>query len=346
MRLVHVEHVCSGTQIETWALEGKDRTGGIVKNKLTLMRVTGQAGDGPVICFTAGIHGDEFEGPAALMRLLSGLDVETLKGTILILPAANPSAIMSNQRRSPLDGLDLNRAFPGDKNGTITEVIAAWMVEEILPVVDYVIDLHAGGAGCFLVPGPIVHPVKDRVRQEKLLGLMNAFGTPCALIADEPQAESMWDYQVEAAGKVFLTAEMGHAITLTPQSLAMTERAITNCLAHLGMIDCEIGPLRDWQLWTEPKLLIAEETSYLQLEFEGFFIPKVCAGASVAEGDVMGWFHNIDRPTQDPDRLVAPNDGIVFATSSGGIVKPESWWVILAKEKPWGLEAFAGFNGD
>ncbi|OJI92401.1 hypothetical protein LY10_03105 [Planktotalea frisia] len=81
-------------------------------------------GDGPVALMIAGTHGDEFEGPSALMRLVDDLSLKDISGQIIIVPALNATAVRASERCSPLDGVNLNRAFPGDPLGSISEQIA------------------------------------------------------------------------------------------------------------------------------------------------------------------------------------------------------------------------------
>ena len=63
-------------------------------------------GEGPTILLTGGVHGDEFEGPAALMRLVQSLQVDDINGRIIIIPTLNAAAALASSRVSPLDNLN------------------------------------------------------------------------------------------------------------------------------------------------------------------------------------------------------------------------------------------------
>jgi predicted deacylase len=110
----------------------------------------GSVGHGrPVALVTAGVHGDEGPwGAWAIRRLLEQVPAGWLTGTLRLLPLANPLATEADARCAPLDGLDLNRSFPGREDGSHTEMLAAAIVREALPGVDAVIDLHGGGSWC------------------------------------------------------------------------------------------------------------------------------------------------------------------------------------------------------
>src|SRR4051794_23470020 len=99
---------------------------------------------GPTIGITAAIHGDELAPVEALRRLVGTLDPAQLRGRLLIAPVVNPLAFQSQTRHTPQDMQNLNRVFPGDPNGWLTEQLAAAFVREFLPRIDVLLDLHAG----------------------------------------------------------------------------------------------------------------------------------------------------------------------------------------------------------
>ena len=74
-------------------------------------------GTGPTVILQAGNHGDEYEGPIALGELIRELDPGMVSGRIIFLPAVNVPAVLAGRRTSPVDGLNLNRTFPGDPHG-------------------------------------------------------------------------------------------------------------------------------------------------------------------------------------------------------------------------------------
>ena len=110
----------------------------------------GSVGEGhPLALVTAGIHGDEGPWSAwAMNKMLRSVIREELRGALRIVPVANPLAMEADARCSPLDDLDLNRAFPGRVDGSHTECLAAALTQHALENVDVVIDLHGGGSWC------------------------------------------------------------------------------------------------------------------------------------------------------------------------------------------------------
>ena len=99
-----------------------------------------------------GTHGDEYEGQIAIDRLAKTLRPEEITGRIICLPMLNFPAADAGLRCSPIDEGNLNRAFPADPRGTPTQLIAHYVEEVLMPLADYAIDLHSGGASLFYPP--------------------------------------------------------------------------------------------------------------------------------------------------------------------------------------------------
>ncbi len=109
--------------------------------------------EGPTVMIIGGIHGNE---PAGFKAADTMKNWAIDRGTLLVLPRANVPAIEARSRRAPSDGLDLNRTFPGDADGTGTEIMASVIVslmEEFEP--DWVIDLHEASNFERNVPGSL-----------------------------------------------------------------------------------------------------------------------------------------------------------------------------------------------
>ena len=81
-------------------------------------------GDGPGAILTGANHGDEYEGPIALHDLANNIDIDNVGGRVIIIPMMNYPAFQAATRVSPIDQLNMNRVFPGQAPGTITQLIA------------------------------------------------------------------------------------------------------------------------------------------------------------------------------------------------------------------------------
>lgn len=121
-----------------------------VQIPLTIIR---GAKKGPTFTITAGIHGMEYPTIMSLVSFSREIDPKNLKGNLIIMPVVNmPSFYGRVPFKNPIDGLNLNRVFPGDKNGSITQVMAHFMTTTIFPVTDILLDMHGGDVGEDLIP--------------------------------------------------------------------------------------------------------------------------------------------------------------------------------------------------
>jgi len=101
--------------------------------------------EGPVLLLMAGMHGDEINGMEIVRRVIRKKWNKPNAGTIICLPVFNIFGYLNIQRELP-DGRDLNRSFPGTKNGSLASQFAYQFMKEIAPKVDVVIDFHTGSA--------------------------------------------------------------------------------------------------------------------------------------------------------------------------------------------------------
>lgn len=101
--------------------------------------------EGITLGITASIHGDETITVEIIRRVFEQLKGMDIKGTVKIMPVANPLGFEMVNRNTPVDGLNLNRSFPGKYDGFTTEIMARVIVDKFLTGLDAYIDVHAGG---------------------------------------------------------------------------------------------------------------------------------------------------------------------------------------------------------
>ena len=147
-------------------------------------------GAGPTVLLTGGVHGDEYEGPIALARLIRELDLSKLTGRLIVVPAVNYPAFVAGTRTSPIDDINLNRTFPGKRNGTATEMIAHYVTTELLPRSDYLFDFHAGGSSLQYLPTLLAPRWQDPADKQKLEDIIEAFAPPNVVYFDSIRALS------------------------------------------------------------------------------------------------------------------------------------------------------------
>ena len=122
-------------------------------------------GPGPTALLTGANHGDEYEGPVALQDLALRLNAADIQGRVIIVPAFNYPAFRAGTRNSPIDDGNMNRVFPGNPRGTVTEKIADYFMRTLVPQADVIVDIHSGGKTLEFVPLAAAHVLEDKKQQ-------------------------------------------------------------------------------------------------------------------------------------------------------------------------------------
>ncbi|GAB5467891.1 MAG: N(2)-acetyl-L-2,4-diaminobutanoate deacetylase DoeB [Rhodospirillales bacterium] len=301
-----------------------------IRLPITILR----KGPGPTLLLTGGNHGDEYEGPVALMKLIAALQPEDLLcGTLVIMPLLNPPALAAGTRTSPLDGKNLNRVFPGKPDGSPTERIAHAITSEILPQVETVYDLHAGGRTTVFIPSVMIHKLPDKAQMERTVAAMKAFRAPAGIVIAEFESEGMLDTTVERMGKVFGCCELGGAAMLTPETVDVTETGIRNLLIHLGMMKGRLRTAR-WQGRRRTRILEALSFErYLRAEASGLFEPFLELAAEVETGQPIGQIHDPEAPGEPATLCKAPRSGILYRRRAFGLVEQGQVVGLVASEE-------------
>lgn len=126
-----------------WLEMGSDNYGNPIQ--IPIIHIQGAKG-GTTLGLTAAIHGDELNGIGIIHQLVEKVDISKLSGDIITIPGLNAYAIQNDQRRF-IDEEDLNRNFPGKKNGNNSQQYAYKISENILPYFNVLIDMHTASFG-------------------------------------------------------------------------------------------------------------------------------------------------------------------------------------------------------
>jgi uncharacterized protein len=181
---------------------------------------------GPTLGMVGLVHGDEPLPNAILRRFLTEIDTTKLKGTLLVMPVANPYAWEALSRFTPHDGINLNRYFPGAADGYVTEQIANAIVTKFLPQVQYLMDWHSGG----------VLPTVDYVYLSKIdPQLSHAFGSK--LLYQGPGYRGTLSGVAEEKGIPTLVVEIGGGSFLDKPFIERGLQGAYNVLKYLKMWD-------------------------------------------------------------------------------------------------------------
>lgn len=291
---------------------------------LDLPLVVARNGRGPCVLVVGGTHGDEFEGQLAATRLAAAVRAEDVSGTLIVLPAHNRPACLAGLRRSPVDGADLNRVYPGRAGDGPSLAIARFVTDRLLAVADVVIDIHSGGATHEFVPSGNLQGRLGTPPCDRDLPALLAFDAPYAIVFDEVAGDSMphggtLEAAALALGRRAFSSEVGGGARITPSSLAVAERGVANLLRHLGVLAGGAPRPED----SRSRLLaLSRPEHYVGTLARGHLAPCAGLGDPVETGDVLGEVHRLDRPGAAPVAIRAATAGVVAAVASTGIVGP------------------------
>lgn len=283
-------------------------------------------GKGPTMVVTAGVHGDEYEGQIALLKLARSLRPEEVAGRIIILPALNLPAVLTSRRLSPIDDLNLNRSYPGDRTGSTTQTIAHYVASTILPLADIHVDLHSGGKTLEYVPCVNLNENHDpALRNPDLeargMAAMLAFGAPIGLINRDLDTAGHPSHLYEKLGILSLGTELGGAGIVSLEALRIAERGVRNLLVHFGLVEGRV--LMPDEEGDPPTRLVAipDLEHYEMATATGIYEPVVALGEQVATGDLLGRIHFPETPDRQPEEIRARRSGLLLCKRGPGWVE-------------------------
>ena len=290
-------------------------------------------GEGPTLALTGGNHGDEYEGPIALLKLVRALEPSQVSGRVIVIPALNYPAVMGGTRVSPIDGVNMNRAYPGQRDGSVTQMIAHFVQQKILAVCDALFDIHSGGKTMFFSPFACYHRLPDAAQTQRAREAVAAMAAPISLELVELDAEGMIDTAVEDMGKLFVGAELGGGGTTTTETVTIAETAIRNLLAHLGVIDETPVSRSARGLPPSREMHMPDPGCYLISDDAGLYEALVDLEAEVREGDPVGQIHFPERPERAPVVYRAGTSGTVIGRSHKVLVGPGDFLALIAHDR-------------
>lgn len=264
-----------------------------------------EAGPGPAVALLAGVHGDEWEGQAAILQLWQLLPGILQRGTVYLLPAANAEASLAGTRLSPSDHGNLNRAFLGTPARGYTESVAAALEARLLPRIQALVDVHSGGASLRYLPSSVITRYGDDAFDQRLPALARAFGLPHCVFFRGTESASL-PAAASRLGVLRLSAEIGGGRETTRTQVDRCRDGLLGCLAELGLLTN--APSRQ----ANPTLHdLDAPPATLRTRESGVFIPAVELGQAVTAGQAIGQPIEPARPDLPARGLASPQAGTV-----------------------------------
>jgi predicted deacylase len=287
-----------------------------------------------VVCF-GGTHGNEYEGQVAIKRLCADLRAEDIAGRVILIPQLSESACNANLRVSPLDGVNMNRAFPGSARGTVSSRIAHFVKTRIFPLGRVVLDIHSGGREGSFPLCTSFHPIPDAEQRKEIAHAAQLFDTPFVFIYASTMASGLLTDEAEAEGKITIGGEFGGGETVDRAGVRHAYEGILNVLRHYGLLEGEVRKIRPAGA-PAPKLVRADQLhAYVPCPRDGIWEPIVELGDAVTAGQLVGRLHDFADHTAPAIEVTSPRDGrIVMMHLSARPLKGQTIFVV-ADELSW-----------
>jgi len=269
-------------------------------------------GKGPTVLVLGGNHGDEYQGQIAAMKLARELTPATVTGRIILIPSLNFPAARAATRLSPLDGMNMNRAFPGQPEGAVTSQIAHFLTTVLFPMSDVVIDIHSGGRSMEFVPCAHMHLVADRDQRARMFAAMLAWNSDFAFLYADIAGTGLLPVEAENQGKLVVTTEMGGGECIPADVHRLTQSGLRNVLIHVGALKGREQTRASLDLPPAVLTQALNREDYLLAPESGVFEIAVDLGGKVKRGQTVGFIHHLERPDRAPDSIVAQTAGYLI----------------------------------
>lgn len=277
------------------------------------------------ISIVTGIHGDELEGQYVCFEMIRKINAqkEHLKGIVDVYPAMNPLGIDSITRGIPAFDLDMNRIFPGNIEGSMTEYLAAEIVKDLSGSA-VVYDIHASNIFLTEIPQIRINELNEKelvpMAEKSNVDFVWVHGASTVL-------ESTLAYSLNSIGTPVLVVEMGVGMRITKEYGDQLVTGIFNMMKELGMWDGEVDPVRKPIVSKNP-----DDVHYFNAPTGGLFVPAVKHWEKLEKGDIVGSIIDPLRGEVLKD-VIAPCNGILFTIRDYPIVDEGSLIGRLLREE-------------
>ena len=239
---------------------------------------------GPVLALVAGTHGYEYTSIVALQRLRARVDPKALAGSLILVHMANPTTFYGRRIYFSPDGKNLNRVYPGQADGSISQRIAHAITSEVIARATHLIDMHCGDGNESLRPYSYWQVTGDEALDEAGKRLALAFGLDHIVIDRErPSDPERTLYTANTAvrrGKPAITVESGGMGLTDEASVGAQEAGALSVMADLGMLHAPSVKVE--------RPIFFDKTRVVTSPATGVWAAAVEKMQSVAEGTLLG----------------------------------------------------------
>lgn len=283
---------------------------------LTVRALVGKH-EGPLFTMLGAQHGDEYNGVAAINRLMDELEPDKFSGAVIAVPVSNPLAFLTDNYMAPSSlgyrRLNMNGVWPGNPNGLMTERIAAFIWENIIKRTDYALDFHDGGR-IILCRYILAEHIKetDRLVVAQIEKLYKSFGqgVPVQLLDHSEHHPKMGalrrlgalTIQAGLIGVPCIMAEMGGGLHIWEEHVNTAVQGAKNIMINLGM-------LQEEPVGMDLDQIVSRESAWLRADQGGILYNNCGLNEVVKEGSRLGIINDIAG--RKLEEINAPFDSVI-----------------------------------
>lgn len=257
---------------------------------------------GPTLLLMAGMHGDEINGVEIMRRIITRKLYEVEAGRVICMPVFNIFGFINFSREVP-DGKDINRAFPGSANGSLASQAAHFLMDEVIPHIDYGIDFHTGGKQINNYP-----QVRAMLDNPKTSELAQAFASP--FIINSPYRDKSLRKEAGKLGKSILVYEAGESLKLRKPAIDEGIGGMRRVMKHLNMIS-------EAPEQKKPVVTI-DKSTWTRASRSGLHYAQARNGEFLKKGDVMGVIS--DPYGEYEKKIKASHDCYIISVNNNPVV--------------------------
>ena len=267
---------------------------------------------GKTALITAGIHAGEYVGIQSAVELGRDLKIEKMTGTVIIVKVVGREEFENRYGSLCRENQEnLNRVFPGKKDGTKYEKLAYAVVEELQKAADYYIDLHSGDDYEKLTPY-VYYAGKASPEVVKLSRQMAEQVDVPYMVKSEVASGGSYNYAA-ACGIPSVLLERGGMGAWETEEVRSMKRDVRSILRFLEIYDGHRSMRKYYPL-------NVTQVQYQSASYSGLWYPQKKAGNLFTEGEVLGYIK--DYEDNILETCISYGDGVIlYQTGSLQVIK-------------------------
>ena len=287
---------------------------------------------GPTMLVCGAMHGDEINGVAIIQRFLKLRLLDSIRGTLIVIPTLNIYGMITQSRNLP-DRRDLEGSFPGSETGSFASRLAYFLTQEIFSHITHCIDLHTGEPHISKFP-----QVKTSIANLEAKKLADHFQAPVILDTESKQG-LLWLLHRETNPIPTIIYETGEALRLDVRGINMGVRGIVRVMRSIDMLSASM------KMAKSPVSIPLKAELWVRAPSSGLCEVFHKIGAWVKKGTRLA---KIFDPfgTEQREEIFSPIDGVVIARNHLPILNEGEPILQIAETKESAVERIQNWPED